>query len=83
MAEGKMLSGATEGLPGRGFIVEEEVDRCFISSKIARRSLASCSLLLALFDVVFDKVVEEREGEREARPRGTKVAEVFTDDCSI
>ena len=78
VAKGRMLCGAAEGLSG-SVEVEEEVDLCFICSKCARRSLASCSLLLVLLDgAVFDDVVEEfREG---SRPRGTKVAEVFTDD---
>ena len=72
MAKGRMLCGAAEGLSG-SVEGEEEVDRCFI--KCARRSLASCSLLLV--DGVFDVVEEFREG---SRPRGTNVAEVFTDD---
>ena len=73
VAKGRMLCGAAEGLSGSvEGEEEEEVDRL----KCARRSLASCSLLLVLLDGVF--VVEEfREG---SRPRGTKVAEVFTDD---
>ena len=80
VAKGRMLCGAAEGLSGSvEGEEEEEVDRL----KCARRSLASCSLLLVLLvllDGVFDDVVEEfREG---SRPRGTKVAEVFTDDFS-
>jgi len=72
VAKGRMLCGAAEGLSG-SVEGEEEVD---LLLKCARRSLASCSLLLVLLDGVF--VVEEfREG---SRPRGTKVAEVFTDD---
>ena len=75
VAKGRILCGAAEGLSGSvEGEEEEEVDRL----KCARRSLASCSLLLVLLDGVFDDVVEEfREG---SRPRGTKVAEVFTDD---
>jgi hypothetical protein len=76
VAKGRMLCGAAEGLSGSvEGEEEEEVDRL----KCARRSLASCSLLLVLLDGVFDVVEEFREG---SRPRGTKVAEVFTDDFS-